>query len=181
MPKLRKWEAVKSEWAILSYYQRFESLVAFALTLVVMSIILVALYRLASEVIVGLLLGVLDPLDHRIFQSVFGEIMTLLIALEFNHTLQYVVKREQSIIQTKVVLLIALLAMARKFIILDLGAVSGEQLLGLAAVPLEAGVLDGRPLRGAMPRTQLGACRALGLYAPRAFTRRRSLGCIGSR
>ena len=41
------------------------------------------------------------------------------IALEFNHTLQYAVKREQSIIQTKVVLLIALLAMARKFIILD--------------------------------------------------------------
>ena len=141
MPKLRKWEAVKSEWAILSYYQRFESLIAFALTLVVVSIILVALYRLASEVIVGLLLGVLDPLDHRIFQSVFGEIMTLLIALEFNHTLQYVVKREQSIIQTKVVLLIALLAMARKFIILDLGAVSGEQLLGLAAITLVLGVV----------------------------------------
>ena len=141
MPKLRKWEAVKSEWAILSYYQRFESLVAFALTLVVVSIILVALYRLASEVIVGLLLGVLDPLDHRIFQSVFGEIMTLLIALEFNHTLQYVVKREQSIIQTKVVLLIALLAMARKFIILDLGATSGEQLLGLAAITLVLGVV----------------------------------------
>jgi len=141
MPKLRKWEAVKSEWAILSYYQRFESLVAFALTLVVVSIILVALYRLASEVIVGLLLGVLDPLDHRIFQSVFGEIMTLLIALEFNHTLQYAVKREQSIIQTKVVLLIALLAMARKFIILDLGAVSGEQLLGLAAITLVLGAV----------------------------------------
>jgi uncharacterized membrane protein (DUF373 family) len=138
---LRKLEAVKSEWAILSYYQRFESLVAFALTLVVVSIILVALYRLASEVIVGLLLGVLDPLDHRIFQSVFGEIMTLLIALEFNHTLQYVVKREQSVIQTKVVLLIALLAMARKFIILDLGAVSGEQLLGLAAITLVLGVV----------------------------------------
>ena len=138
---MRKWEAVKSEWAILSYYQRFESLVAFALTLVVVSIILVALYRLASEVIVGLLLGVLDPLDHRVFQSVFGEIMTLLIALEFNHTLQYVVKREQSIIQTKVVLLIALLAMARKFIILDLGAVSGEQLLGLAAITLVLGVV----------------------------------------
>ena len=141
MSALRKWEAIKSEWAILSYYQRFESLVAFALTLVVVSIILVALYRLASEVIVGLLLGVLDPLDHRIFQSVFGEIMTLLIALEFNHTLQYVVKREQSIIQTKVVLLIALLAMARKFIILDLGAVSGEQLLGLAAITLVLGVV----------------------------------------
>ena len=140
MPKPRNWKRLNGV-GILSYYQRFESLVAFALTLVVVAIILVALYRLASEVILGLLLGVLDPLDHRIFQSVFGEIMTLLIALEFNHTLHYVVKREQSIIQTKVVLLIALLAIARKFIILDLGAVSGDELLGLAAITLVLGVV----------------------------------------
>ncbi|SDY48902.1 hypothetical protein SAMN05421755_102532 [Nitrosomonas sp. Nm33] len=33
--------------------------------------------------------------------------MALLIVLAFNHTLQYVVTRQQSIIQTKVVLLIA--------------------------------------------------------------------------
>lgn len=70
----------------------------------------------------------------------FGEILTLLIALEFNHTLQYVVRREQSIIQTKVVLLIALLAMARKFIVLDLGTVSAGQLLGLSAITLVLGV-----------------------------------------
>ena len=47
----------------------------------------------------------LDPLEHSVFQAVFGEIMTLLIALEFNHSLQYVVNRAQSIIQTKIVLL----------------------------------------------------------------------------
>ncbi len=88
----------------------------------------------------GLLLGALDPLDHGIFQSVFGEILTLLIALEFNHTLQYVVKREQSIIQTKIVLLIALLAIARKFIVLDLSSVDAGQLFGLAAITLALGV-----------------------------------------
>jgi uncharacterized membrane protein (DUF373 family) len=48
--------------------------------------------------------------------------------------------RQQSIIQTKVVLLIALLALARKFIILDLKQMSGEQLLGLAAITLVLGV-----------------------------------------
>jgi uncharacterized membrane protein (DUF373 family) len=71
---------------------------------------------------------------------VFGEILTLLIALEFNHTLQYVVKRQQSIIQTKIVLLIALLAIARKFIVLDLGGVDAAQLLGLAAIMLSLGI-----------------------------------------
>src|SRR6476659_5547941 len=141
MAKPFSWPQLRVERRVLSYYQRFEGLVALALTLVVALIIVVALFRLTYGVVTGLLLGVLNPLDHRIFQSVFGEIMTLLIALEFNHTLQYVVKREQSIVQTKVVLLIALLAMARKFIILDLGAVSGEQLLGLAAITLVLGVV----------------------------------------
>ena len=82
----------------------------------------------------------LDPLDPGVFQTVFGEILTLLIALEFNHTLQYVVKREQSIIQTKVVLLIALLAVARKFIVLDLRDVDAVQLLALAAITLALGL-----------------------------------------
>src|SRR5436309_4820567 len=136
-----KLSQLKSQWSVMSYYERFESAVAVALTFVIGFIILVALYRLASTVVVGMLSGILDPLDHKVFQNVFGEIMTLLIALEFNHTLQYVVKREQSIIQTKVVLLIALLALARKFIILDLNDVSPGHLLGLAAVTLALGVV----------------------------------------
>ena len=140
MGKVERWQQFSKDWAILSYYQRFEGIVAFVLTVVIALIILVALYRLSASVIAGLVLGVLNPLEPGAFQAVFGEILTLLIALEFNHTLQYVVKREQSIIQTKVVLLIALLAIARKFIILDMGEVSPEQLVGLAAVALALGV-----------------------------------------
>jgi len=140
MAKRLSWSHLRTQWAVLSCYQRFEELVALALTLVIALIILVALFRLTSSVITGLLFGVLDPLDPGIFQSVFGEILTLLIALEFNHTLQYVVKRQQSIIQTQVVLLIALLAIARKFIVLDLGSVGAAQLLGLAAITLGLGI-----------------------------------------
>ena len=140
MAKRLSWNHLRTQWAVLSYYQRFEGLVALILTLVIALIILVALFRLTFSVITGLLFGVLDPLDPGIFQSVFGEILTLLIALEFNHTLQYVVKRQQSIIQTQVVLLIALLAIARKFIVLDLGSVDAAQLLGLAAITLGLGI-----------------------------------------
>jgi Phosphate-starvation-inducible E family len=115
MPASHRWRHVRESWAILTYYQRFESSVALLVTL----IILVALYRLIVSVVTGLVLDLLDPLDHTVLQRIFGEVVTLLIALEFNHTLQYVVTREQSIIQTKAVLLIALLALARKFIVLD--------------------------------------------------------------
>jgi len=131
---------LKDDWPLLTYYQRFESIVALVLTLLIGLIIVVALFRLSFAVISGLLLGALDPLDHVVFQTVFGEIMTLLIALEFNHTLQYVVTRQQSIIQTKVVILIALLALARKFIILDLHTVSADQLFGLAGATVALGV-----------------------------------------
>jgi len=139
MTKPATWSELRAQWTLLSYYQRFEGLVALVLTLVIGLVILVALFRLTFSVVTGLLLGVLNPLDHGVFQAVFGEILTLLIALEFNHTLQYVVKREQSIIQTKVVLLIALLAVARKIVILDLTGADAGQLLALAAITLALG------------------------------------------
>ena len=141
MAKPHIWNNLRAQWAVISYYQRFEGIVALVLTLVIGLIILVAVFRLTYGVLTGLLLGVLDPLEHGAFQLVFGEIMTLLIALEFNHTLQYVVKREQSIIQTKVALLIALLAIARKFIVLDLRETDAGQLLAMAAVTLALGIV----------------------------------------
>jgi uncharacterized membrane protein (DUF373 family) len=161
MTKPVLWTRLQTQWAVLSYYQRFEGFVALVLTLVIGLVILVALFRLTFSVVTGLLLGVLDPLDPAVFQTVFGEILTLLIALEFNHTLQYVVKREQSIIQTKVVLLIALLAVARKFIVLDLREVDSGQLLALAAITLALGLAywlmrerDDRLVQAALKQTE---------------------------
>ena len=68
------------DWAVLTHYQRFESLVALVLSLVIGLIIVVALYRVTISVVTGLVFGALDPLDHKVFQSVFGEILTVLIA-----------------------------------------------------------------------------------------------------
>ena len=131
------------QWPNLTIYQRFESLVALILTLLVTLVIAVALFRLTVEIVGGLVVGALNPLEHGAFQAIFGQILTVLIALEFNHTLRFVVAREQSIIQTKTVLLISLLAVARRFIILDLTAASSTALLGLAAVTLALGATYG--------------------------------------
>lgn len=136
---LGQWQAIRGRWAALTLYQRFESTVAIALRLMIAMVILVALYRLFVGVLMDLVLGVLDPLEHMVFQMVFGQILTVLIALEFNHTLKHVVDRTQSVIQTKVVLLIALLAAARKVIILDLQEIGVGAALGLAAIILVLG------------------------------------------
>jgi uncharacterized membrane protein (DUF373 family) len=139
--QVTRFTQLRDDWKLLGYYQRFESIVAIVLTVVIALVISVALVRLGVSVVSGLLMGVLDPLEPEVFQTVFGEVLTVLIAVEFNHTLQFVVARHQSIIQTKVVLLIALLAVARKFIVLDLSKTSPGELIGLAAVTLSLGAV----------------------------------------
>lgn len=115
----RHWRAIRQHWRILTFYQRFETSLAYLLTLVIAAVIAVALARLVVSVVNTLVLQSLNPLEHSVFQKVFGEIMTLLIAMEFNHTLRYEISRELGVIQARVVILIALLALARKVVILD--------------------------------------------------------------
>ena len=130
----RSWTDIRRDWNVMTAYHRFEAVVAFLLTLVVAGVIVVALFRLASTVLDLLIVQALNPLDHAVFQLVFGEILTLLIALEFNHTLQYVITHRQGIVQARVVVVIALLALSRKAIVTDLTVMSTSWLVGIAGV-----------------------------------------------
>lgn len=127
-------------WGIMTLYERFEALVALALTGVVTAVIVVALWRLMVSVVDTLLLRSLNPLEHSVFQTVFGEILTLLIALEFNHTLRYVVTRGWGIIQAKIVILIAVLALVRKIIVSDISAVPPATMGAEAGLLLALGI-----------------------------------------
>jgi len=69
---------------------------------------------------------------------VFGMIMTLLIAMEFKHSIVRVALRRDSIIQVKTVILIGLIALARKFVILDPEASPGK-IAALAGATLALG------------------------------------------
>ena len=131
MPFRRIWEGL---------YQRFERLLAVVLTGLIGLVILVALYRLAASVVMGLVAGALDPADPAVFQAIFGEVLTLMIALEFNHTLHLAGARHESVVQTRVVVLIALLALARKFIVMDFASATPEQVVALAAMAVALGL-----------------------------------------
>jgi uncharacterized membrane protein (DUF373 family) len=134
------WTEIRRDWPVLSVYERFESFVALVLTLIIAAVILVALWRLIFSVVDTLVLRSLSPLEHGVFQAVFGDILTVLIALEFNHTLQYVVARERGIIQAKIVILIAVLALVRKIIVTDLSTIPPATLAAEAALLLALGV-----------------------------------------
>jgi uncharacterized membrane protein (DUF373 family) len=136
----RNWVDIRQEWGGLSGYERFEAFVAFTLTLLVGIVISVALYRLIVSVLDELLLEALNPLDPGVFQRVFGGIMTLLIALEFNHTLRYAITHDRGIIQVKVVILIALLAVVRKVIVVDLYEATPAAVAAVAGLVLCLGL-----------------------------------------
>jgi uncharacterized membrane protein (DUF373 family) len=131
---------LRHRWESLTPYERFEQVVAIALGGVISVIVAVALVELIREVFDLLVTESLNPLKHETFQVVFGMIMTLLIALEFKHSIINVAERRRSIIQVKTVILVALIALARKFVILDVNA-GPMTIVALAAALLALGIV----------------------------------------
>lgn len=133
--RLNPFQVLRDQLAIMSFYERFEQVVALVLSAVIAVIIMVSLFQLISIVFTLLVLDAFNPLDHKVFQSVFGMIMTLLIAMEFKHSIVRVALRRDSIIQVKTVVLIAVIALSRKFVILDSDA-SPAKIAALAGATL---------------------------------------------
>lgn len=133
-------EAFK-QWSLMTFYDRFELVVAVVLSLVVTLIISLALLQLIVRVVPLLITGSLGPLDHSVFQSLFGMNMTVLIAMEFKHSIIRVARRKDSIVQVKTVILISLIALARKFVMLDTTATPAMTIAALAAATLVLGVV----------------------------------------
>lgn len=133
-------KTLKLEWHELTSYQRFEQVVsriimAFIAVVIVYSVILVGI-----ELIKDFTLG--DAfIERELLQDVFGSILTVLILLEFNHSIAVSLKQKTGIIQARIVVLIAILVMARKIILLDVTTAGLETLAGHAGMGLALGAL----------------------------------------
>jgi hypothetical protein len=86
----------REHWPTLTYYERFEQVVSLVLTALVSLVIVAALAHLLMRVVLLFLFGLIDPAEQSVFQAIFGMIMTVLIALEFNHSILGVLERKQS-------------------------------------------------------------------------------------
>ncbi|MEF8793309.1 phosphate-starvation-inducible PsiE family protein [Thiohalorhabdus sp.] len=135
----RTWQELRSNWRLMTLYERFEQVVAVVLVVAIAAVVLVALWNLMSHILRLVVSANLNPQNHKLFLRVFSGNMTLLIAMEFKHSILRWAVREESIIQVKTVLVIAILALARKFIILDTEVVSAPHLFGLSVAVLALG------------------------------------------
>lgn len=132
--------AARGRWRLLTVYQKFEHLVLLILTCLIAAVIVAAVWSLILNILFGLVLaGAFDPTDYAVFQAVFGMIFTVVIALEFKRSLLVVAERRKSIVQVRTVILLAMLAIVRKLIILDLKTTDALQLFALSAAILALG------------------------------------------
>jgi uncharacterized membrane protein (DUF373 family) len=129
-------------WQSLGLYEKFEHAVILVLTALIAVIIVAAVWNLTLRVVALTAWPALfDPTDPVVFQTVFGAIFTVIIALEFKRSLLVATERRFGVVQVRVVVLIAMLAVVRKVIILDLNETEPAKVLALAAAILALGIV----------------------------------------
>ena len=137
----RLFRETRDRWPLMTAYERFEQVVSLVLSFIIAAVIVLALVQIVVRVLPLLIGGGVDILEHGVFQALFGTIMTLLIAMEFKHSIIRAALRQESVVQVKTVILIALLALSRKFIILDTAATEAATIGSLAGATLVLGIV----------------------------------------
>lgn len=138
----QEFKETREKFRILSIYQRFEHFVVMFLTALIVVIVAAALWTLTLKILFGLVLsGGLDPSDYSAFQAVFGMILTVIIALEFKKSLLVGAEGGDTVVQIRSVVAIALLAICRKIILLDLTETDAPRVVALAAAILGLGLI----------------------------------------
>ena len=132
---------LRTKWQTLSIYEKFEQTVVSVLTLVIAGIVTIATWQLLLHSLNLVESHLVNLADSQVFQSIFGMVLTVLIALEFKHTLLVVRHHRRAIVQVRAVVLIALLALVRRFIILDLYQTTPSVIAALAGATLALGVV----------------------------------------
>ncbi|MGA7325769.1 MAG: phosphate-starvation-inducible PsiE family protein [Rhodomicrobium sp.] len=138
---MNAFKKTREAWPVLDLYQRFEQIVAIVLSVVISIVIIFAIWGLVIQVVRLAFQGLIDPANPLSFRVIFSMIITVLIALEFNHTIPGLFERGRSVVQARTVVLIALLAILRKFIVLEITEVSPLLIFGLAACVIALGAV----------------------------------------
>jgi uncharacterized membrane protein (DUF373 family) len=127
-------------WRGLSLQAQFEHAIVLFLSSLIALVVVLTVWSLTLRVFaIVLQAGSFDATDPAVFQSLFGMIFTVIIALEFRRTLLVITERQRSIVHVRAVVLIAMLAIVRKLIILDLASGEAGELFALAAAILALG------------------------------------------
>jgi uncharacterized membrane protein (DUF373 family) len=131
---------LKREWHDLTSYDRFEQVVSRIIMLFISIVIVYSVILVAIDIFNDFKLGI-EFLEKELLQDIFGSLLTILILLEFNRSIAIGLAKKSGVIQARIIVLIAILVVARKLILLDFSAASVQTMLGLGGLALALGIL----------------------------------------
>jgi uncharacterized membrane protein (DUF373 family) len=123
-----------------TFYDQFEMIVSaiviFLISTVIVYSIILTVIKLTEDFLSGIAF-----MDAGLFKDTFGMILTILILLEFNHSIISALRQRAGAMQVSIIVLISITVIARKLILLDYASASLETLLGLGGLALALGAL----------------------------------------
>jgi uncharacterized membrane protein (DUF373 family) len=122
----------------IEYVIKFERAITSALVVMMAIVVVLATVDLAYIMIRDFLSEPLALLDLHEFLGVFGSFLLVLIGIELLETLRAYAR--EAVIRAEVIVLVALIALARKIIILEPKDTSYASMIGTAALLLALGV-----------------------------------------
>jgi uncharacterized membrane protein (DUF373 family) len=150
---MNKYDKLKKH-AISTFFHQFEVFVMMGLVILISIMILAAFWGLVVETYHLVLHGAFNTLDHSAFQSAFGMVMTLLIAIEFSRIIMHTYIEDGREVIVKTVVLIAILAVSRQFIVSEMADISALTLAGLAFSLLSLGITYWIMERAPLPKNR---------------------------
>lgn len=141
MMPAREFARVRRVFREATIYEAFEYVIVLVLTFLIMVIAAAATFGLVRDVWTLIWTDQMVTHGQSAFQEVFSSIFTVIIALEFKSSLRLSFVDKKEVVRGRTIMLIALLAVARKFIILDLNETPPAELLALAAAALALGAV----------------------------------------
>ncbi len=120
--------------SLQTFIRRFELLIVVTLILLMMVVVAKSLVELVLVLWNEILAGPVNVLQNQEMLTVLGFFMMVLIALELLETIKNYLT--ENAIHVEVVLLVAMIAVARKVIILDMKELQPLTLFGIASLVL---------------------------------------------
>ena len=131
---------LRPDWKQFLSYEMFER-VASRIVMFFISIIIVYTLILMGITLFDQIKFSPSYIDTESLKDVFGSILSILILIEFNHSIALAISKRSGILQARPIILITILVIARKVILLDFAAATFEQMLGIGAIALAFGLL----------------------------------------
>ena len=117
---------------MLSAIKKFENVVVYVLAALMAATILFSTIELGITLLKDLMTPPFLMLEINELLDVFGLFLMVLLGLELLETIKAYMRED--VVHVEVVLLVAIIAISRKVVILDLKEINGASLAGLAAL-----------------------------------------------